>query len=51
MEIAQAARRAGGKLQAMRCIVKTFRRTPTGRLRDRNGGLPSPWVFISASWY
>ena len=27
-------------MQAMRCIVKTFRRPPTGRLRDRNGGLP-----------
>ncbi|MCH7692991.1 MAG: hypothetical protein IID50_06060 [Proteobacteria bacterium] len=24
----------------MRCIVKTFRRPPTGRIRDRNGGLP-----------
>ena len=24
----------------MRCIVKTFRRPPTGRVRDRNGGLP-----------
>ncbi len=27
-------------MQAMRCIVKTFRRPPTGRMRDRNGGLP-----------
>ena len=27
-------------MQAMRCIIKTFRRPPTGRLRDRNGGLP-----------
>ena len=27
-------------MQAMRCIVKTFRRRPTGRNRDRNGGLP-----------
>ncbi len=27
-------------MQAMRCIVKTFRRPPTGRIRDRNGGLP-----------
>ena len=27
-------------MQAMRCIVKTFRRPPTGRNRDRNGGLP-----------
>ncbi len=27
-------------MQAMRGIVKTFRRPPTGRLRDRNGGLP-----------
>ncbi|MCH7691976.1 MAG: hypothetical protein IID50_00895 [Proteobacteria bacterium] len=24
----------------MRRIVKTFRRPPTGRIRDRNGGLP-----------
>ena len=24
----------------MRRIVKTFRRSPTGRIRDRNGGLP-----------
>ncbi|MCH7693859.1 MAG: hypothetical protein IID50_10490 [Proteobacteria bacterium] len=24
----------------MRCIVETFRRPPTGRIRDRNGGLP-----------
>ncbi|MCH7693585.1 MAG: hypothetical protein IID50_09090 [Proteobacteria bacterium] len=24
----------------MRGIVKTFRRPPTGRIRDRNGGLP-----------
>ncbi len=32
--------RVGGKLQAMRRIVKTFRRPPTGRLRDRNGGFP-----------
>ena len=27
-------------MQAMRGIVKTFRRPPTGRIRDRNGGLP-----------
>ncbi len=27
-------------MQAMRRIVKTFRRPPTGRIRDRNGGLP-----------
>ena len=27
-------------MQAMRCIVKTFRCPPTGRIRDRNGGLP-----------
>ena len=27
-------------MQAMRRIVKTFRRPPTGRNRDRNGGLP-----------
>ncbi len=26
-------------MPAMRCIVKTFRRPPTGRIRDRNGGL------------
>jgi len=26
--------------QAMRPIVKAFRRPPTGRIRDRNGGLP-----------
>ncbi len=26
-------------MQAMRCIVKTFRRPPTGRIRGRNGGL------------
>ncbi len=32
--------RVGGKLQAMRRIVKTFRRPPTGRLCDRNGGFP-----------
>ncbi|MCH7693783.1 MAG: hypothetical protein IID50_10105 [Proteobacteria bacterium] len=24
----------------MRRIVETFRRPPTGRIRDRNGGLP-----------
>jgi hypothetical protein len=24
----------------MRCIVKAARRPPTGRIRDRNGGLP-----------
>ena len=24
----------------MRCIVKAFRRTPTGPMDDRNGGLP-----------
>ncbi len=24
----------------MRCIVKAFRRPPTGRMDDRNGGLP-----------
>ncbi len=35
-----AARRVGGKLQAMPRIVKAFRRPPTGRHRDRNGGLP-----------
>ena len=40
MEIAPAARRVGGKLPAMRPIVKAFRRPPTGLLRDRNGGLP-----------
>ncbi len=27
-------------MQAMRRIVKTFRRPPTGRIGDRNGGLP-----------
>ncbi len=27
-------------MQAMRCMVKTFRRPPAGRIRDRNGGLP-----------
>ncbi len=27
-------------MQAMRRIVKTFRRPPTGRVRDRNGALP-----------
>ncbi len=27
-------------MPAMRGIVKTFRRPPTGRIRDRNGGLP-----------
>ncbi len=27
-------------MQAMRCIGKAFRRPPTSRLRDRNGGLP-----------
>jgi len=24
----------------MRCIIKAFRRPPTGRMGDRNGGLP-----------
>ena len=28
----------------MRCIGKTFRRPPTGRLRDRNGGLQRQWA-------
>ncbi len=27
-------------MQAMRCIAQTFRRPPTGRIRDRDGGLP-----------
>ena len=27
-------------MQAMRCIVKAFRRPPTGRIRDPKGGLP-----------
>ncbi len=36
----QAIRRVGGKPQAMRDIVKAFRRPPAVRLRDRNGGFP-----------
>ena len=33
-------RRVGVKSQAMHRIGKAFRRPPTGRLVDRNGGLP-----------
>ncbi len=38
MEIASAVRRVGEKSQAMLGIVKAFRRPPTDRRGDRNGG-------------
>ena len=31
---------SGRRKEAMRGIVKAFRRPPTGRMDDRNGGLP-----------
>ncbi len=36
----RAMGRVGGKPQAMRDIVKAFRRPPAVRLPDRNGGFP-----------
>ena len=40
----QAMRRIHPPQRQRRCcggrVVKTFRRPPTGRIRDRNGGLP-----------
>ncbi len=38
MGIVHAVRRVGGKPPAMRRIVKAFRRPPTGRVDDRDGG-------------